>query len=175
MGCMPTQISRNELRRYALVGAEARLSAIANEAAAIYRVFPELRNRGRGSIPLVDRPAQDGAASPTKGRRSNRMSGAQRKAVSERMKKYWATRRGDTGDAKEPQGTEAGLSKDEAGDEAARPSSSLKQARQPRGAAKSSRGATRGSRRLSAAARKRISEAQKARWAKQKRTRSRAA
>jgi hypothetical protein len=69
------------------------------------------------------------------------MSSAARQAVSERMKKYWASRRQTQG-AQTKQAVSDGKST-------------------PRGRAR---------RKLSAGARKRISDAQKARWAKQRKT-----
>ena len=135
------EFDRAQLRQWAVRGAEQRLQEIAAEAAAIHRAFPELRDRG-----------QRGAATATvvtaaKGRRRGRanMSAAQRKAVSERMRKYWAARREGAGGA-----TSAGSAK-------------AKAAAKPARAAAAKR--TRGPRKMSAAARKRISDAQKKRWA----------
>jgi hypothetical protein len=73
------------------------------------------------------------------------MTAAQRKAVGERMKKYWAARRGGS----ETTGTTSSDSTERASKPAA-------------GATK------RGPRNMSPEARKRISDAQKARWAKQR-------
>jgi hypothetical protein len=85
-----TEFDRKQLREWAVRGAEQRLLEIANEAAAIHRAFPELRQRGRRA------GATEGGAAvrPARGRRRSKMSAANRKAVSERMKKYWAARRG---------------------------------------------------------------------------------
>ena len=70
------------LRAFALVGARARLEEIRKEEASLRAEFPELFRGG----------ATAKAAAPKKrGRRA--MSAAQKKAVSERMKKYWAERR----------------------------------------------------------------------------------
>ena len=71
-------LSKEQLRRLARVGAQARLEELRAEEAAIRRGFPDLAAKGR--------PAKGG-------RRRSRMSAAARKAVSERMKKYWAERR----------------------------------------------------------------------------------
>ena len=80
-----------DLRDWALKGAEQRLVEIAEEARAIFASFPELRGRGRG-FDAAGSP--DGAAAPrARRRRKRRMSAAARKAVSVRMKKYWASRR----------------------------------------------------------------------------------
>src|SRR5918994_2875205 len=137
---MMAEFDSAQLRQWAVRGAEQRLEEIAAEAAAIHRAFPELRGRG-----------QRGAAAATaviaaRGRRRGRanMSAAQRKAVSERMRKYWAARRESAGGA-----TSAGSAKAGAG----RPARTAKAAR------------ARGPRKMSAAAHKPISDAQKKRWA----------
>ena len=137
------EFDRAQLRQWAVRGAEQRLQEIALEAAAIHRAFPELRGRGvRGAVAAT-------VVTAVKGRRRGRanMSAAQRKAVSERMRKYWAARRESTGGA-----ASAG---------------SAKSAAKPAKAAAAKR--TRGPRKMSAAARKRISDAQKKRWAEQRR------
>lgn len=137
-----------DLRRYAAVGAEARLLQMAQEAAAIYRAFPELRGRG-GQLSRATPTDGNLSSGAVQRRRRSKMSAAQRKAVSERMKKYWAARRGK---AEAPEST--GPKRAAAGKAG-------------------SRSRRRGPRKISAAARKRISRAQKTRWAKVKaRTRS---
>ena len=76
-----------DLKQYARRGAQIRVAELNKELAEIFRIFPDLRNGG-----AVD----DGQARNTSrgGRRKrSRMSAAQRKAVSERMRKYWADRR----------------------------------------------------------------------------------
>ena len=83
-------LSRDELQRLARLGARARLEELQNEEAAIRRAFPDLFGRGRGRRAAIAAPA----AAPAAGRRKRRgMSAAARKAVSLRMKKYWAERR----------------------------------------------------------------------------------
>lgn len=84
-------LSRDELQLLARMGAKSRLEELRREEASIRRAFPELfRGRGRQA-------ALDGASAGTRGsgrrRRRGRMSAAARKAVSARMKKYWAARR----------------------------------------------------------------------------------
>jgi hypothetical protein len=75
----------DQLRRYALVGAEARLNQLRQEIDAIEKTFPELART---------RPFSGNAgASQKRRRRRGGMSAAARKAVSERMRKYWAERR----------------------------------------------------------------------------------
>ena len=135
------EFDSGQLRQWAVRGAEQRLQEIAAEAAAIYQAFPELRD---GS----PRSAAAAAARPSAGGRRGNMSAAQRKAVSERMRKYWAARRENAGT-----GAAAGSAKAAAG---GRPGRAAKK--------------TRGPRKMSAAARKRISDAQKKRWAERRRT-----
>jgi hypothetical protein len=142
---MTEKLNSGELRRYALVGAEARLLELGKEAESIYQAFPELRRRGgRG---LSEAPST-GARGARKRKRGRTMSDAQREEVSARMKRYWAQRRG----AAAAQGGEATAAEGKAG-------------RSSKGGRKSG---SRGRRKMSAAARKRISDAQKARWAKKK-------
>jgi hypothetical protein len=82
-------LSPQQLQRLARRGAQAVLDELEREAAAIRRAFPDLfRGRGGGR----GRKAGGGAASGGRRRRRG-MSAAARKAVSERMKKYWADRR----------------------------------------------------------------------------------
>ena len=98
-------LNPEQIRRLARLGAVARLQQLREEEAAIREEFPELfgrgmpntttRRRGRKRAAAADagveRSGGDGA---TRGRRRRRgMSAAQRKAVSIRMRKYWAERR----------------------------------------------------------------------------------
>ena len=138
------EFDRAQLRQWAVRGAEQRLQEIAAEAAAINRAFPELRDRG------ARRAVAATIVAAARGRRRGHanMSAAQRKAVSERMRKYWAARRESAGGA-----TSAGSAKSAA----AKPAKTAAAKR------------TRGPRKMSAAARKRISDAQKKRWAEQRR------
>ena len=76
-------LNAEQLRRLARLGAIARLEQLKQEEAAIRAEFPELFGRGRRGVADVATP----------GRRRRRMSSAARKAVSIRMRKYWAERR----------------------------------------------------------------------------------
>jgi hypothetical protein len=78
-----SSLSRTELLRLARAGAEARVSELHRELDALYRSFPDLRRR-RNSTPLGD-------GADMRKRRS--WSAAQRRAVAERMRKYWAAKR----------------------------------------------------------------------------------
>ena len=79
-------LNTEQLRRLARLGAIARLEQLKQEEAAIRAEFPELFGRGR-------RGAAAEAPSVSGGRRRKKMSAAARKAVSARMRKYWAERR----------------------------------------------------------------------------------
>jgi hypothetical protein len=74
-----------QLREFALIGARARLQELRDEQTKLREVFPELFRSGRA--------AAENNPEGRPRRRRRRMSAAQRKAVSERMRKYWADRR----------------------------------------------------------------------------------
>jgi hypothetical protein len=82
-------LSQDQLRRLARLGAVARLEQLRQEEAAIRAEFPDLFGRGRKSAGGAAAASQ---ASGIRRRRAS-MSAAGRKAVSERMRKYWAERR----------------------------------------------------------------------------------
>jgi hypothetical protein len=82
---MLANLSQEQLRRLARLGAIARLEQLRQEEAAIRSEFPELFGRGRRE------QVSDGRIARRTRRRA--MSPAARKAVSERMRKYWAERR----------------------------------------------------------------------------------
>jgi hypothetical protein len=94
-------LTDEQLRRLARLGAVARLEQIKEEEAAIRAEFPELfgtsaQSRGRGRGRRRGRPpaSESAGAAPAARRRARRpMSSAARRAVSVRMKKYWADRR----------------------------------------------------------------------------------
>ena len=78
-------LSTDRLRELARVGAESVLKRLRAEIIAIERTFPELAlPRGRRQL----RKSVARASASTR-----RMSAAARKAVSNRMKRYWAERR----------------------------------------------------------------------------------
>lgn len=85
MARQSTMLSAERLREWARAGAEATLKQLRAEIIAIERTFPELalppkRRAVARSIKKVER-------------RARTMSATARKAVSARMKKYWAERR----------------------------------------------------------------------------------
>lgn len=146
---MTEKLTDSDLRRYALLGAEARLLELDKETASIYQSFPELRKQRRArTLPVA--AAVVTARTGQRGRRRP-MSAAQRAEVAERMRRYWAQRRNPTA-----QDETAGTTRE--GTTAARKSQAGRRAGKG------------GRRKMSAAARKRISDAQKARWAKRKKT-----
>lgn len=92
---MANSLSRQEVKRFALIGARARLDELRAEIASLVKAFPELaqgaatkrgRTAGAGAVPA-------GTAKRGRKRRAVVMSDDQKKAVSDRMKKYWAARR----------------------------------------------------------------------------------
>ena len=79
---MARDTNLSKLRGYALVGARARLEELRKEESLLRQQFPELFGRGT---------TKSGPTPKRRGRRS--MTAAERKAISERMRKYWADRR----------------------------------------------------------------------------------
>lgn len=88
-------LNQEELRRLARLGAVTRLQELRREEEAIRAEFPELfgGTRGRGRGRRVAAASTSAGGGGRRGRRKRSMSAAQRKAVSERMRKYWADRR----------------------------------------------------------------------------------
>ena len=100
-----------DMKELARRGADARAHELQQELEAIYDAFPELRQsrrRGPAAKVIVNREEQSGrsasalaakepavANTPRRGKRRN-MTAAERKAVSERMRKYWASRRAES-------------------------------------------------------------------------------
>jgi hypothetical protein len=79
-------LSAEKLREYARAGAQVTLHRLRAEIAAIERAFPDFASQEVRSRSVKQ-------ASGAVRRRSPRMSAAARKAVSQRMKRYWAKRR----------------------------------------------------------------------------------
>jgi hypothetical protein len=77
-----------DLKALARVGAAARLRELMAEVDEIRRAFPEL-----GQVRQRRDRAEGGRARPAARRGRRKMSAAERKAVSARMKRYWAARR----------------------------------------------------------------------------------
>lgn len=83
---MAKRLTKDDLSRWALVGAEQRLAALAVETAAIHRVFPELRGRARGAAAVVARTGKKVGGR----KRRRRMSAAGRAKLRAALKKRWA-------------------------------------------------------------------------------------
>ncbi len=83
-------LSAEQLRRLARLGAMARLEQIRAEEAAIRAEFPELFGRGARR---EESGREGGRQRRDAGGVGPAMSAAGRKAVSERMRKYWAEQR----------------------------------------------------------------------------------
>lgn len=79
------KVSADRLKEWARDGAEAALKQLRAEIIAIERTFPEL------ALPKARHAIRRSATKVS--RRAYTMSAAGRKAVSARMKKYWAERR----------------------------------------------------------------------------------
>lgn len=87
---MEIALAKFDLKEYARRGAATRAAELQAELAEIYRAFPDLRARAGRRAGAGSAPAATGGA---RRKRRSRMSAEQRKAVSARMKKYWAERR----------------------------------------------------------------------------------
>jgi hypothetical protein len=103
-----------DLKSYARRGAEVRIAELRSELNSIYSAFPDLRpastgRRGRRKVvvnheeqftgstapaaaKLINVEEATGAGTPAR-RKRRKMTAAQRKAVGERMRKYWAARK----------------------------------------------------------------------------------
>jgi hypothetical protein len=79
-------ISRSDLLKLAKSGAATRLEELRAEIDGIYRSFPDLRRKGTA------RAAAKNSGTGVAGRR--KWTASQRKAAAERMRKYWAAKRG---------------------------------------------------------------------------------
>jgi hypothetical protein len=92
---------KDTLRRYAVVGAEQRLLELAEEAAGIFAIFPELRAPGRGFMAGVrgGRTRQPAAQAAPR-RRRRKMSAEARKRISDAQKARWARQKAAGGSKK---------------------------------------------------------------------------
>jgi hypothetical protein len=92
---MPRPKQNAHLYELAKRGAEARMRDLVQEAKYLINLFPHLRDSfDKDELPLKFIMAEgSGTATKASGRRKRRMPAAARKAISLRMKKYWAARR----------------------------------------------------------------------------------
>jgi hypothetical protein len=79
-----------DLHAFARAGAAARINEIHAEIASIAKIFPHLEF---GSAVSPGMPDRADAKSPTRTKKKPTWTAAARKAVSARMKRYWAQRR----------------------------------------------------------------------------------
>jgi hypothetical protein len=92
-----------DIKQYARRGAELRITELNEELEGIYRAFPDLAGQRRpGRAASRESDTDDGeTAGPdetvARKRRRQKMTAAQRKAVGERMRKYWAARKAAAG------------------------------------------------------------------------------
>lgn len=88
---MPPRLTRQELLRLARLGAHARLAELRAEVAAIEALLaPAKRRRGR---PAKVKAPEATSSKRRRARRRPQWTAAQRQAVAERMKAYWARRK----------------------------------------------------------------------------------
>ncbi|HTI38779.1 MAG TPA: hypothetical protein VL484_14545 [Vicinamibacterales bacterium] len=92
-------MTQDDMRRWAAIGAEQRLVQLAEEAAAIYAAFPELRDRKQRSRlnALTGTASSSGrseaSAAMARPRRRRRLSPEARKRISDAQKARWARHR----------------------------------------------------------------------------------
>jgi hypothetical protein len=94
---LPRQKRENHMLEFARRGAESRLRELVDELRMLTAAFPHLRDSfDADELPInfILRRGRDKAeAQPAKRRRRVTWTAAQRKAVSARMRRYWAKRR----------------------------------------------------------------------------------
>lgn len=86
-------MTKLDLKEYVRRGAEARLAELEAEMTAILRAFPDMRRGRKGGDVARGADRQRAGAVGAARRTRTPMTPAQRKAVSARMKKYWAAKR----------------------------------------------------------------------------------
>ena len=83
----------DDILTWARRGAEARWNELQAEIASLVKAFPHLGTLSRRTRRAVGSAARGVADTLAPRRKRSGMTAAQRKAVSARMKKYWAARR----------------------------------------------------------------------------------
>jgi hypothetical protein len=81
----------DRFQEFARVGAAVRLAQLHEEVRQIYKAFPGLRFQKR-ETPKAN-GVTDGTATPAARRKRRVFSASEKKAISDRMKKYWADRK----------------------------------------------------------------------------------
>ena len=84
---MAKALSQQDVRQFALIGAQARLEVLQAELKALLASFPELGRASRRT-PAAAPAASAAAAARRRKKRSYNMTAEQKQAVSDRMKKY---------------------------------------------------------------------------------------
>jgi hypothetical protein len=74
-------------------GAEARWHELQAEVESLVELFPHLAGRSHGTKRKGEKSTRATSEAVPRKRKRSRMSAAQKKAVSARMKKYWTERR----------------------------------------------------------------------------------
>jgi hypothetical protein len=87
------KLTAADLHRLARLGAAAKLAQLEREIAALKRAFPGVKPQAAPPAPPPGAPQPGPAAPPAPRGRRSPMSAAERRAVSERMKRYWDARR----------------------------------------------------------------------------------
>ncbi len=95
----------DRFREFARLGAAVRLNQLREEIRQIYKAFPGLRfaKKPRSSA----ENAVGGGAQSARRQKRRKLTGAQKKAISERMKKLWAKRRAGAGAAPKGKASQA--------------------------------------------------------------------
>jgi hypothetical protein len=91
----------DRFHEYARLGAAIRRAELVDEMRAIDKAFPELRFQKRtaallkttGSPALAEPTTAEGEPASRKRRKRRKLTAAEKKVISERMKKYWAARK----------------------------------------------------------------------------------
>ena len=91
---MSRGLSTSDINKLARIGAAARLSELEAEIAGLRRAFPGLvsASGAKASATPAVRAVAAGSNRKSKPGRKHPMTAAERRVVSERMKKYWAER-----------------------------------------------------------------------------------
>lgn len=90
-------LRRQELRQLAITGAQAKIKELDALRMALLREFPELGSSRSQASGRRSRTANDRSDGPRGRRRTRRFTAAQRRAISVRMKRFWAERRKKNG------------------------------------------------------------------------------
>src|SRR5689334_11713971 len=94
IGGMPRQKHNPRVYELAKVGAESQMRDLLREVQQLLELFPHLRDSfDKDELPISFIMAKDSGRVTRRNGKRKPMSAAGRRAVSERMKKYWAAKR----------------------------------------------------------------------------------